>query len=79
MSNISNYPQNKGQGIGASCSFLLLYLYPYTLNYYRYTKKYKCDALGGIIVTRIDLIRVTRREQLCIFMKHKDFVYHELR
>ena len=32
--------------------------------------------LGGIIITRIEVITVNRREQLCIFMKHEDFVDH---
>ena len=44
----------------------------------RYPNKYKCDALGGLVITRIDVIRVTRREQLRIFMEHEDFGDHEL-
>ena len=34
--------------------------------------------LGELIITPRDVIRVTRREQLHIFMKHEDFVYHKL-
>ena len=34
--------------------------------------------LCGIIITQIEVIIVNRREQLCIFMKHEDFVYHSL-
>ena len=44
----------------------------------RYPKNYKHDALSGIIITRRSVIRVTRREQHCIFRKHDDFRDHEL-
>ena len=44
----------------------------------RYPNKDNRDALGGIIITWIDVIRVTRREQLCIFIKHEDFEEHKL-
>ena len=46
--------------------------------YDRYHNKDKRDEIGGIIITRRDVIRVTRREQLCIFMKDEDFEDHEL-
>ena len=45
--------------------------------YDKYPNKEKCDALGGIIIDQRDGIRVTRREHLCIFIKHKDFGDHE--
>ena len=34
--------------------------------------------LSGIIITQRDVIIVTRREKLFIFMKHEEFGYHEL-
>ena len=37
----------------------------------RYSYKEKCDTLGGIIITRRYVIRVTIREQIYIIMKHK--------
>ena len=77
MSNILNAPQRKRQGLGASCSVLLHYLHSYKLIYDRYSNKENCGALGGLIITRIDVIRVTRKEQLCIFMIHEDFGDHE--
>ena len=46
--------------------------------YDRYPNKDKSDALGGLIITQRYVIRVTRREQLYIFMKHEDFGDHEL-
>ena len=46
--------------------------------YDRYPNKDKRDALGGVIITRREVIRVTRREQIFIFTKHKDFRDHEL-
>ena len=53
------------------------YLHPSKLIVDRYSNKDKHDALGGIVVTQIEVLIVTRREQLCIFMKHEDFGYHE--
>ena len=32
----------------------------------RYPNKYKRGVIGGIIITRREVIRVTRRENLCI-------------
>ena len=78
MSNILNAPQKKRRGVGASCSVLLRYLLPAKLISNRYPNKDKRDALGGLIITQRDIIRVTRREQLYIFMKHEDFGDHEL-
>ena len=78
MSDISNTPRKKIQGVGASCSVLPQYLQPSKLIYDRYPNKDKRDVIGGIIITQRDVIRVTRREQLCIFMKHEDFGDHEL-
>ena len=49
-----------------------------TLISYRYPNKDKRYVLGGIIITRIEVVTVTRRKQLYIFMKHEDFVDHEL-
>ena len=34
--------------------------------------------LGGIIITRREVITVTRRERLCVFMKREEFGVHEL-
>ena len=34
--------------------------------------------LGGIVIIHIYVIRVTKMEHLCIFMKHEDFGYQEL-
>ena len=34
--------------------------------------------IGGIIITWREVIPVTRREQLCIFMKHENFGDHAL-
>ena len=42
-----------------------------------FINKDKRDALGGIIINRRDVIRVTRREHICIFIKHEDFGDHE--
>ena len=44
----------------------------------RYYNKYKLGALSGIVITQIEVITVTRIEQLYIFMKHEDFGDHEL-
>ena len=44
----------------------------------RYPNKDKCDVLGGIVTTRREVIKVTRSEQLCIFMKHEEFGDHDL-
>ena len=79
MSNFWNTPQKQRQGFGASCSVLLCYLHPSKLIYDRYPNKENRDTLVGIMITQIDIIRVDRREQLCIFMKHKDSGYHELK
>ena len=78
MSNILNFLQQKRRGVGASCSFVLHFIHPSKLIFDRYTNKEKFDTLGWLVITRRDAIRVTRREQLCIFMKHEDFVHHEL-
>ena len=78
MSNALNAPRKKRRGIGASCSVLIRYLYPSNLVSERYPNKDKCDALGGIIITKRDVRRFTRRGQLFIFMKHEDFKDKEL-
>ena len=46
--------------------------------YDRYTNKDKHYVLGGISITGREVITVTRREQLYIFMKHADFGDNEL-
>ena len=33
--------------------------------------------IGGIIITRREVITVTRRDHLCTFMKHEEFGNHE--
>ena len=76
MSNASNDPPKKRWGVGPSCSVLLRYLQQTKLIADRYPNKDKRDAHGGIIITRREVISVTRREQLYIFIKHEDFVYH---
>ena len=78
MSNISNAPRKNRRGVGASCSVLLIYLQPAKLIHDSHTNKYKRDFLSGIIITQRDVIRVTRREQLCILMKHEEFRDHKL-
>ena len=78
MLNMSNAQRKKRRCIGASCSARLSYLHPSKLIYDRYTNKEKLDALGGIIINLRYVIRVTRREQLCIVMKHENFGDHEL-
>ena len=78
MSTDLNALQKRIQGAGASCLVLIFYLHPTKLIYDRYPNKDKHDALGGIIIIRRDIIRFTRREQLCIFKKQKYFRDHEL-
>ena len=63
------------QGAGASFSVFVLYLQPVKLIAYIYTNKYKCKYLSGIIITNIEVKRVTRREQLFIVTKYQDFQY----
>ena len=79
MSNVSKAPQKQRRCFGASYSVLLRFIHPAKLVYDRYPKKYKCDAPGGLIITQRDILRVARREQLCIFMKYKYFGDHALR
>ena len=67
-----NAPRKNRQGVGASCSVLIYYLQPDNLIAHRYPNKDKHDALSRIIIMRRDFKRVTRREQLYIFMKHED-------
>ena len=43
-----------------------------------YLNKDKCDALDGLIINLREAIRVTIRENLCVFMKIKYIVDHEL-
>ena len=80
VSDVEHFERSvkKRRSVGASCSFLLRYLYPANEISGRYPNKDKCDALGGIIIGRRDNIRVIRRKHLCIFMKHEDFGDHEL-
>ena len=77
-SNVSNTPQKKRQGVGASYSVLLCFLHPAKLVSGRYKKKDNHDALIGIIITSREVIRVTIREQLFVFTQHEYFEYHEL-
>ena len=78
MLNVLIAPQKNRKGVGASFSFLMRYLHPYKLISDRYPNKGKRDALDGLIITRREVIRVTRREHLYILMIHKDFRDHEL-
>jgi len=73
MSTASNYPRKKRRVVGASCSALIHYLHPDKLIADRYPNKGKRDALSGIIITKREARRVTRRKQLYIFMEHEDF------
>ena len=73
MSNISNSHWKSRWGVGASLSLLLCYLHQVRLISDRYLNKEKRDMLGGINITQIEVITVTRREQLCIFMKNESF------
>ena len=77
ISNVLNAPRKNRRGVGASCSVFLHYLHPAKLISYMYSKKDNCDALSGLIITPREVRRVTRREQLCIFMQHKYFEDHE--
>ena len=78
MSNVSENIQKNRRCVGASCSVPLLFLHPVRFIYDRYPKNDKLDVLGGIIVSRIEVITFNRRDQICIFMKHEDFGDHEL-
>ena len=78
MSNVLDAPQKKEWGVGASLSVLLFSLHQVRLISDRYLRRDKYDVLGGIIITLREVITVTRREQLCTFMKHEDFGNHEL-
>ena len=44
----------------------------------RYPNKEKRDVLGGLIITRIEVTTVNRRERLYIFTIHEEFGNHEL-
>ena len=77
MLNVLN-AKKKRRGIGASRSVLIRYLHPPKLIYGRYSNNEKHDYLSGIIITRIEVIRVTRRDHLCIFMQNEEFKDHEL-
>ena len=69
MLSASNAPQKKILRVGASCLVLISYLYLSKLVSGRYRNKYKCNELGGITITNRDVIRVTSRYQLFIFIK----------
>ena len=43
-----------------------------------YPNKDKRDVIGGLIINWREVITVTRREQLCIFMKYEDFLDHDM-
>ena len=77
MLKVSDAPRKKRRGVVASCSILLRYLYLSKLIADRHPNKEKRDFLAGLIMTWREVIRVTRRDQLFIFMKHKEFGYHE--
>ena len=77
MEHFERSATNRG-GVGASCSVFFLFLHPAKLVSYRYLNKDKCHAIDGVIINRIDVIRLTIREQLYIFMKHEDLGDHEL-
>ena len=66
------------QVIGASWSVLIFCLNSDKLIYDKYPNKDKCYEFCGLVINQRDMIRVTRREQLYIFIKHKDFVDHDL-
>ena len=70
--------QKKRRGICASWSVLLHCIHPVKLGSDKYNNKDKRDALGGIIIAERYYIKVARREQFYIFMKHKDFRDHAL-
>ena len=77
MSNASIAPRKERGSIGASFLVLLKYFHPDKLISDRYYNKENCDAISGIIITRREVMRVTRREQICIFINHKYLEYHE--
>ena len=64
---------------GASWSFILHYLHPDKLISDGYPCKENRYAIGGLINIWREVRIVTKREQLCIFMKHEDFKYHDLK
>ena len=66
MMNDSNVTKTIKQGVGALFSILVCYLHPAKLVSDRYTNKYKRDFLSGVIITKVEVIRVTRREKLYI-------------
>ena len=70
--------QKNRQCVGVLYLVLICYLHPSKLIYYRYTNKGKLDVLIGNIITWREFIRFTRREQLCILIKYKDFGDHDL-
>ena len=65
------------QSIGDSCSVLLWYLHPSKYIYDRYLNKDKLNTLSGINIIRKYVLRVTKREKLCIRMENEEFDDHE--
>ena len=39
----------------------------------RYPNKYKRDAISGMAITHRGVKKVSRRDQMCIIMRHEDF------
>ena len=76
--NVSKNPQKKRWGVGDSWLVILRWLHQEIFIADRYPNKDKYDSLSGIIITRREVIRFTRREQLCIFMQHEEFEDHML-
>ena len=50
-------PRKRSQGVGASYSVLLRYPHQAKLIADIYPKKYKCDTLSGIIITKREVKR----------------------
>ena len=78
MSNTPIAPQKKIQGVGDSYSVLLLYLHLSKMVYESYSTKDNSGSISGIIITRRGIIRVSRRENIFIFIKHDDLKESEL-
>ena len=78
MSNALNNPLKKRQGIGASCLILLWNVRPSKFISDRYSKIYNHDELSSRIMNKREVKISTRREQLCIALKHEEFQDEEL-
>ena len=70
-------PKNR-RGIFSSLSVLISYPHLSKFIAESYTNKDNHDDLSGLVITRREVTRVVRRDQLCICMQHEDFKDYEL-